>query len=636
MKHNLYTLFLILLCYSVSGQSTSLRGIYIDHFSDILGNQNKEDSLLNYAQDSSFNYIAMYDLHNLNLSNSTTADKLGAFIKRARDNYGVQYVGAVGENYSSFRDKIGPFNLSRTDDHERFNVFNLEFEFWTTSSVSPGGYYCTQYLQQANCNCDTSGGFKFFIEQMHKIDSLAATQQVLSETYLGWFNQGQASQIQQNVDRVLLHAYRTGTSSLYSYSKTRMSYLASNNSMIDIAPIFSAEPDFMGPWLESHAQQEAYNKYITDFNNDNSSWKQYVNVLGYHWFVWRFMPKPAPGTFSPTIASTGPTAFCAGSSTTLTATQGDSYEWSTGATTQSITVTASGSYTCDVTLNGTTASTPTSVITVRNLPVVSISQGTFNAGQLPLTANATAGSGTVYSYQWQLENSNVEGATAAEFISVVNGNYSVIVTNSYGCSTVSSPENITIPGGSCMTSTPGGLSSSMVSDYSELLSWNAGQTGDSIIIKFGPDNGSAPPSYLRMQNIGQSEAQVAGLLPLTLYSWQVYTACGNTTGTLSQKGYFTTGGTSSILEANADGSSSLKVFPNPAQDKFQIEYESNIVNQAEITITDIRGSVVLSKKVQLAKGFNRIPVNISEFMSGIYIVSLKNNSTVLINKIIKE
>ena len=172
-----------------------LRGMYIDGFNTILGNTAKEDSLLHYAQDSSFNYLALYSLHQVNLSNTTTANTMAAFIYKARVTYGITYVGAICETYSGFRDRIGPYNLSRSDDNERFNVFNIEFEFWTQSSVGSGGYYCTQYLQQANCSCDTSGGFQYFISQMHQIDSLAATQSVISETYLGWFNQGQAPQV---------------------------------------------------------------------------------------------------------------------------------------------------------------------------------------------------------------------------------------------------------------------------------------------------------------------------------------------------------------------------------------------------------------------------------------------------------
>ena len=51
----------------------------------------------------------------------------------------------------------------------------------------------------------------------------------------------------------------------------------------------------------------------------------------------------------PTITASGPTTFCQGGSVVLTASASSSYLWSTGATTQSITVSASGSYSVSVT-----------------------------------------------------------------------------------------------------------------------------------------------------------------------------------------------------------------------------------------------------------------------------------------------
>lgn len=50
------------------------------------------------------------------------------------------------------------------------------------------------------------------------------------------------------------------------------------------------------------------------------------------------------------ITSNKGTAICQGDDVTLTATAGLSYLWNTGATTQSITVSAAGTYTCDVTM----------------------------------------------------------------------------------------------------------------------------------------------------------------------------------------------------------------------------------------------------------------------------------------------
>lgn len=68
-----------------------------------------------------------------------------------------------------------------------------------------------------------------------------------------------------------------------------------------------------------------------------------------------------------TITANGATTFCQGSNVTLTASTGTTYLWSTGATTQSVTVTTSGSYVVTVTVAGvgTGISIPT-VVTVNS------------------------------------------------------------------------------------------------------------------------------------------------------------------------------------------------------------------------------------------------------------------------------
>ena len=76
---------------------------------------------------------------------------------------------------------------------------------------------------------------------------------------------------------------------------------------------------------------------------------------------------------SATITPSGPTTFCAGGNVTLSAPSGYTYNWSTGATTQSITVNQSNTYTVTVQdANGCTASSSTSV-TVNPLPAVVVS-----------------------------------------------------------------------------------------------------------------------------------------------------------------------------------------------------------------------------------------------------------------------
>lgn len=79
-------------------------------------------------------------------------------------------------------------------------------------------------------------------------------------------------------------------------------------------------------------------------------------------------------TSSNLISTLDPTTFCAGGSATLSSQPGLTYSWSTGATTQSITVSSQGNY--DVTVNDGTCSDTSSVIaiTVNALPNVQLPQ----------------------------------------------------------------------------------------------------------------------------------------------------------------------------------------------------------------------------------------------------------------------
>lgn len=81
-----------------------------------------------------------------------------------------------------------------------------------------------------------------------------------------------------------------------------------------------------------------------------------------------FVVNAAPAT--PTITAGGPTTFCSGGSVTLTSSAGTTYLWSTGATSSGMNVTASGSYSVQVTnANGCqSAASAETVITVNALP----------------------------------------------------------------------------------------------------------------------------------------------------------------------------------------------------------------------------------------------------------------------------
>ena len=143
---------------------------------------------------------------------------------------------------------------------------------------------------------------------------------------------------------------------------------------------------------------------------------------------------------TPTITASGPTTFCAGGSVTLTSSAGTSYLWSNGATTPSINITASGSYTVKVTnASGCqSAASAATVVTVNALPITpTITVGgptTFCAGG---SVTLTSSSGT--SYLWS------NGASTSSITVNTSGSYTVKVTNASGCQSAASvPTVVTV------------------------------------------------------------------------------------------------------------------------------------------------------------------------------------------------
>jgi gliding motility-associated-like protein len=273
---------------------------------------------------------------------------------------------------------------------------------------------------------------------------------------------------------------------------------------------------------------------------------------------------------TPTITADGPTTFCAGGSVTLTSSAGTSYLWSNAATTQSINVTAAGSYTVQLTdANGcqSAASAATSV-TVNALPVTpTITAGgptTFCAGG-SMTLTSSAG----ISYLW----SNT--ATTQSINVTTGGSYSVQVTDANGCQSASSvatevtvnalPATPTITAGGPTTFCSGG-SVTLTSSAGTSYLWSNTATTQSI-------NVTAGGSYsvqVTDANGCQSASSVATIvtvnaLPvtptITAGGPTTFCAGGNMTLTSSAGSTYlwSTGATTTSINVNASGSYTVRI-----------------------------------------------------------------------------
>ena len=171
---------------------------------------------------------------------------------------------------------------------------------------------------------------------------------------------------------------------------------------------------------------------------------------------------------NPTASVSGNASFCAGGNTLLSsnATAGSgtisSIVWKSnsgivGEFNATYTALTADIYDVEVTnSNGCSTQSIPFTVTVNAVPTASISgTASFCArGYTLLNSNATAGSGTINSYQWKLGGNTISGATNVNYTATTAGSYTVVVTNSNGCSFTSAALAVTVNALTVISSSP--------------------------------------------------------------------------------------------------------------------------------------------------------------------------------------
>lgn len=302
------------------------------------------------------------------------------------------------------------------------------------------------------------------------------------------------------------------------------------------------------------------------------------------------------------ITASGPLSICSGDSLQLTASGGSSYVWSTSATTSSIWITQTGTYT--VSASGLCGSDTASVtITQQSAPAAQISAG----GPLSLCPGdsvlLTASGGN--SYVWS------NAALTTSIWVAQAGTYIVNVSNNCGSDTaqvqisaLQLPSVFITPSGS-QTLCPGDSLLLTASGSGNYL-WSTGATSAAVYA-------TSPGTYsvTATNSCGTASATqsvVAGVLPAAVISGNT-SICSGDTALLSVTGGSTyswnTGSTASSISVTAGGVYSVIAFNTCGSDTAQITVNSTQAT-ASFTADFTSGTAPLSVDFTDASAANTV------------------------------
>ena len=310
------------------------------------------------------------------------------------------------------------------------------------------------------------------------------------------------------------------------------------------------------------------------------------------------------------ISASGPITFCQGGSVVLTANSGNSYLWSNGATSSSVIVNTTTNLTVTVTTGACVSTATATQVTVNPLPTSTITALTPTIvcdGDKVLLA---ASSGT--SWVWS------NGATTQSILVGVAGSYQVTVTNSFGCSKISSATTIAVE--------PNPVATLSAAPYTRIYPGLKTTLSASVT----PTGNYAYTWQLNGQPIlGELTAQVdsiglkhpTGSYTVTVQNLPPKLPCASTSAPLVIGDSVTT---------------RLFVFPSPTQGQFKVSFYSATADQYTISFYDTKGASVFRKAYSITGRYQLLDVDLRAAANGVYLIRLtdKTNRVIATGKVI--
>lgn len=296
----------------------------------------------------------------------------------------------------------------------------------------------------------------------------------------------------------------------------------------------------------------------------------------------------------PVITANGPVTFCQGSSVVLTATTGNSYNWSNGASSQSVTVTTGGTFTVTIDQGNGCISTSNPVTVVVNpLPTVNVTASgptTFcQGGSVQLTASAAS------NYAWS------NGASTPAITVTTGGSYSVTINNGNGCSNSSAATVVTVNPLPTVTLT--------AAPYTRLY------PGLTTTLTANATNAA---SYAWFKNGSLLPAVTGASLPVNVDELGDYSVTVTAVGGCSNS--------SAVLSVSDSAVARLFIYPNPTNGQFQVSYHNTPNSRQILSVFDSKGARVYSKSYDLTTTYQRMAVDMRRNRGGVYSILLSDRN----------
>ncbi|MFA6057820.1 MAG: PKD domain-containing protein [Taibaiella sp.] len=300
------------------------------------------------------------------------------------------------------------------------------------------------------------------------------------------------------------------------------------------------------------------------------------------------------------------TNLCSGETVTLNAgNTGSTFLWTPGAaTTQTINVTAGGTYAVQVkSTDGCVINSSTNVI-IRPLPVAALGNDTSicNGAQITLDAGNPG-----YSYLWNT------GAISQTITVTDSGTYSVTVTTPYNCVNTEDKHVAFLP-----------------APYVEGFNFIPLFYEELGKVKFSPLNptsvnthkwdfgdGSPTSTQVNPEHIYASSGQYNVTLT-------VYNGCGSYNVSLIINVSLNTG-----IVTLSNGQAVVNIYPNPANQAVSIENKTIDIKMKEIMVFNTLGAMVYRNN---ANSDQQHQLSVSEFASGMYIIRIVTDKGFIVRK----